>query len=318
MYQHNNSKKTYVPAAVTRSSFLLLVLLLMQVSWQNASARDAATRAPGESRGRRNSPVTNLADPGRRREERNIARRNLWLPTYNRKLMTTTQPKEVAIETQIALGAPMIFPPDWQDSLLVGERVERLRQDIEKTENDSNHQRKSGVLNSAVNSTESSSNKGQSFSLHDGTALVNRRIPVEINSIDHQVNVKPGAIAYVVNMGKELAVYNLKGVGTDSVTIKSADAKHVFEVSKGTAIFITEAPVFSESTLFKFIHCKNLVSMATVNGAHVFSAKFSYIQALDACPQFRHCVGSKNVEEHRLAEELLKLSAARIVALSDD
>ncbi len=274
-------------------------------------------RRPGESRGRRNSPVTDTSNPSRRRDERNVARRNLWLPEFNRRASNATT-TTVAVQTQVMLGTPMIFPPGWQDSLLFNEQVEKLQKELE---NESNKSSSSGDSSTDINkandlSSAGSGKSGTPFVLHQGSVLVSQKIPAELISMGHLVTVKPGAVAYVINLGKELAVYKLAGKRADTVSIKSRDGKHVFEVSRDTAVFITEATRFSEAKLSKFITCTAPVSMLAENQnqMHIFSATFSYLQALDHCPQFRNCLASKTPEKHALSERLLKLSAARLAA----
>lgn len=321
MHQRNNNNHTKSPyrQSIRRHSFaapaLSLLFLVMQSAWLGAYSLETTMRRPGESRGRRNSPVTNTADPSRRREERNVARRNLWLPAFNRRI-SSSQTKTVAIETQISLGTPMIFPPGWQDNLLLNEQIEKLQDELEMKED------KSSPTNGASSAVKQSNdpvktnpaNGHTQLLLNQGSALVSQKLPAEIISMGHTVTVKPDAIAYIINMGKELAVYKLAGKGNDSVSIKSKDGNHIFEVSSDTAIFITEAPKFSESKLSKIIACKVPAPMYVENQMHVFSASFSYLQALDLCPQFRSCVQSKNPEKRALAQKLLKLSAARLVA----
>lgn len=266
-------------------------------------------RAPGQSRGHKHSPVTNTANPSRRYEERNVARRNLWLPAFNRRVMNAEKTHTVAIATQVSTGTPMNFPPGWRDSLLVSEQVEKLQEEIAEKQKQANVD----LNNRAEDISKASDLTKRSFTLNQGSLLVSQKFPVEISTADHLITVKPGAIAYLVNLGKELAVYKLSGKKAD-VLISSADGKNAYEVSKGTAIFLGESAAFAESKLAKFIDCKDQASMESKNGIHAYSASFSYLHALDACPQFQKCLTSKNADKHMLAEKLLKIGAAHAVA----
>lgn len=258
-----------------------------------AEGTDLRTSATAQRLAPKIAPPITRAIPGQRMNERQLARRNLWFPIYvrNHTPLNPTKTKSLVIETQIAEGTPMNLPPGWQDNLSLGDET-------------------------VENNKQSQPNENISQKVHEltqGSILIHQQKDTTIHSAGHNIFIKAGSIVYVVRLNKELALYNLSGKQQPPVTIKSDEGQRSYDLRSGRAVFLIGESDFENSKLSKFIVCSQPSLLTSDGKVNVYETKFSFLSALDRCPQFQGCVNSTNENQRRLANKILKISAARIV-----
>jgi hypothetical protein len=258
-----------------------------------AEGTDIRTSAPAQRPIAKVAPPITRAIPGQRMNERQLARRNLWFPIYvrNHTPLNPTKTKSLVIETQIAEGTPMNLPPGWEDNLSISDET--------------------------VDYKQPQSNENISLKVHEltqGSILIHQQKDTTIHSAGHSIFIKAGSIVYLVSLNKELALYNLSGKQQPPVTIKSDEGQRSYDLRSGRAVFLIGESDFANSKLSKFIVCSQPALLTNDGKVNVYETKFSFLSALDRCPQFQGCVNSKDAEQRQLADKILKISAARIVA----
>lgn len=297
--RHNRQFMCARTIAVQLGLSLILPLIhqlpaIAQTKTEPSATGMSKTQTPGAT----GQPVIrSAANPTQKFSERGLARRNLWFPVYSRTHtpVNPTRIRAVSIETQVSSATPMNFPPGWRDDLLSEEQTAGQNERISASGN-------------------SSGKLSLRSSLPQGSMLVHQPAPTTIHSAGHEIEIKANAAAYIVNVNNELAVYNLSGDRSRDITVKAPDGTKTYDLVKGHALLLTTAESFADSTLSKFISCSKPWLMASEGNVHVYGARFSYLSALDRCPQFQSCLKSSQKSQRKLADKLLKLSAARIVA----
>ena len=161
---------------------------------------------------------------------------------------------------------------------------------------------------------QSIANSAREFSMNNGSMFVMHSNPVVLHTANGSVNVPPHAIAFVIQLGSEVGVYDLSDVHGNGVTY-SVNGQD-FTLGTGKALLISSAgrQQLSNSTIGKPIPCSDARVVSTADGVNVYRADFSYSAALNTSPQFAQFINSKSRDERQAADRLLKILAANEMA----
>lgn len=149
----------------------------------------------------------------------------------------------------------------------------------------------------------------QTYNMQAGSMLILHNTPASLNTINGTADITRGTAAFVVQVGRDVAVYNLSGTQSHSVDVTVGS--QVFSVPIGKAIILTQSSGnLTECPLSQCIELENGTRLGADGSVNIFTADFSYVSTLDNCPQFQQFVRSSDPSERKIAKELLRMAAA--------
>lgn len=242
------------------------------------------------------------------RRVRNSLARNALIRPYLRSLTKKEQKTIVAVpRAQLPFITTSVQETEQplEFSYLLSEPISVKKQEIKESKSPI---RRAQATIVPVNTATGKSGKVAEVSLGQGSMLVLDNSPVKMRTEQYAVNIAPSTAAYVIQLGKELAVYNLDSRHPTDVTIAVGTAQ--IQVPIGRVLIVTSdaSKPYSDLSIAKYISCENPTSLGTHEGVHVYSAEFSYVSALDNCPQLQQLIRSGIPQEHKAARKLLKLA----------
>jgi hypothetical protein len=151
--------------------------------------------------------------------------------------------------------------------------------------------------------------------LGQGSSFVAHNKNVRVSTESANVSIAPKAVAYIMHIGKDLAVYNICSKHTGDVKVTLPNKKDLV-VPEGHELLLTSNSnaSFEQNNLCPQISATNVTSKGDVGGATAFDAQFSVTDALDASPAISQLVNSSDKEQQKLAQEILKSAAAHSTA----
>ncbi len=152
--------------------------------------------------------------------------------------------------------------------------------------------------------------------LQNATAFVAHKKTVILHTPNGDIKITPGAIAYVVQMGKEVSVYNFSDTHRGDIAV-ILPSKKIVPVPYGHHVLLTQNvnSKFEEVTPAKSIVHNNVKNIGTQEGLNIFDSQFSPTSALDSAYEFRQLIKSPTANDKKIANQILK-SAAIISNLS--
>jgi hypothetical protein len=240
----------------------------------------------------RRHAVTDSRDATRPQTEKNLARRNLWLPIYNRNL-TPLNPSPVhvgTLDSQVN-SLSVELPPDWQAKTLIENEDQKAATNLVAKE--------------------------RTITLEQGSLLLCPKQILRVKEQEHNFVLPSDAVSYMLKLGDEVAVFNLAGRGRKAISCEHLAGGPAIKVETGQAIFLSKSKEFAGAKLANYVRCYNHALVREQGGLYVHRADFLYHEALDHCPQFQKCLHSSDNSERALSNKLLKLSAARIISFRD-
>jgi hypothetical protein len=167
-----------------------------------------------------------------------------------------------------------------------------------------------------INSLNSTYKGDQVYLMEPGSLLIMHDSPVSLQTNEGNVHISKGSVAFVVQIGQEVAVYNLTGDKTGTVAAKVGS--QIIPIPLGHAVILSEVSSnIKKCPVSQCIDLNSAVNFARVGAVNVIAAKFNYSSALDNCPQFQEFVNSKIPDQRKTADLLLKYTAAQASAGGD-
>ncbi|MBY0547586.1 MAG: hypothetical protein K2W95_09855 [Candidatus Obscuribacterales bacterium] len=146
-----------------------------------------------------------------------------------------------------------------------------------------------------------------------GSSFVAHNKSVSISTAAGEVQIAPRAVAYIVQIGKDVAVYNLCAPHAGDVKV-SLPSNQVFPVQEGHELLLStntnSSASFRDANLRPGISCSKAESKGVQGGLTIFDAQFSINDALTDAPGFSALVNSPDKNLKAIANRILKTAAA--------
>ena len=153
----------------------------------------------------------------------------------------------------------------------------------------------------------------QIYTMQPGSMLLMHDSPILLQTENGSVLVTKGTMAFVVQIGQDVAVYNLTGTKYGAVIVKTGS--QTIPVLTGNAMILSQtANDLSQCPLSQCISLGHSAKLGTERNVSLYKAEFSYESALYNCPQFQQFVRSSNRVQRKTAEVLIKYAAASALA----
>jgi hypothetical protein len=150
----------------------------------------------------------------------------------------------------------------------------------------------------------------KTITLKQGDAFVAHNKTVHINTSRGQIRIAPHSAVYVVAEGKSVAVYNIADKKTSDVLLITS-GKKALPVKAGEQVVLAdkENKEFEKANPVPEIHAQRTKELGEDMENRIFNAEFSPLAALDHAAGFHDLVNSKNKEDRKLADQILKMAA---------
>lgn len=159
----------------------------------------------------------------------------------------------------------------------------------------------------------------KTITLKEGDAFVAHSKPVHIDTARGQVRIAPHTAVYVVSEGKSVAIYNIADKKASDVMIITS-GKRAIPVRAGEQVVLAgkENKEFEKANPVPEIHAARAKELGEDMENRIFNAECSPIAVLDHAAGFRDLVNSKNSEDRKLADQILKMAAIVLSLRSAD
>ncbi len=152
---------------------------------------------------------------------------------------------------------------------------------------------------------------GNILTLDKGNLLVCAPKNLTIRTHEGDVKIGAGSIAYVMETGNDVAVFDLydDGLGND---VSVSTGGHKFKLTPGTQLVLTRE---SEAAFDKInpgtrVASRNVEKHPLADGITAYQADFSILSALQELGELKDAVSSRDGVSKRLAGKMLKTAAA--------
>jgi hypothetical protein len=161
----------------------------------------------------------------------------------------------------------------------------------------------------ATNSNSSTNGAGSGFfNLPRGVALFNAKKPIVVGTQEGNVHIDKGSLAFVVETGHDVAVYNLHDKHSGGLNV--VVGKILVTVPPGKQLVLTRKPGanFKEVNPGARIAYRNAKEMKLTGDVTGFISDFSIPSAIANIPPLKKMLTSARPDERRIAQQLLKNS----------